>query len=108
MKFYLPEHSSELMKGGKIMHNCVGTYGRRMANGECIIVYMTDDNGKLTACLEVRDNSLVQAKLKYNKPVSLDPVINDAIIDWCKKAELKVDTADVNTNTDEKEVREAV
>lgn len=108
VKFYLPEHSSELMKGGKLMHNCVGTYGRRVANGECNIVYMTDDNGKLTACLEVRDNSLVQAKLKYNKPVSLDPVINDAIIDWCKKAKLTVDTEDVNTHTDEKEVREAV
>ncbi len=108
VKFYLPEHSMDLVKGGKIMHNCVGTYGRRMANGECNIVYMTDDKGKLTACLEVRGDRLVQAKLKYNKSVYHDPAINDAIIDWCEKTGLTVDTADVNTNTDEKEVREAV
>lgn len=108
VKFYLPEHSTELMKGGKLLHNCVGSYGGRVANGECNIVYMTDDKGKLTACLEVRGDRLVQAKLKYNKSVYHDPAINDAIVDWCEKTGLTVDTGDVAVHKDEKEVREAV
>ena len=56
---------------------------------------MTDDNGLMRACLEVRDNALVQAKLKFNKPVSEDAAINSAIRDWCRMTGLAIKTADV-------------
>ena len=56
---------------------------------------MTDDKGMLAACLEVRDNALVQAKLKYNDPVHENQAINDEILKWCRAAGLEIITKDV-------------
>ena len=94
-KFYLPNHSDELQKGSDIFHNCVRTYSRRVLEGECQIVYMSNDDGKLVACLEVKGDSLVQAKLKYNQPCYRDSAVNASILDWCKQVGLKVETHDV-------------
>lgn len=95
VKFYLPNHSNELKHGSDVFHNCVRTYSRRVLEKQCQIVYMTDDNGKLTACLEIRGNELVQAKLKYNRPVSGDSAVNGAVVDWCRKVGLRIKTYDV-------------
>ncbi|WP_292017410.1 MULTISPECIES: PcfJ domain-containing protein [unclassified Megasphaera] len=95
LQFFLPRHSHDLDSASKIFHNCVRTYSARVASRDCQIVLMTDDNGLMRACLEVRDNALVQAKLKFNKPVSEDAAINSAIRDWCRMTGLAIKTADV-------------
>ena len=94
-KFYLPHNSKELDQASQIFHNCVRTYKARVKTQQCNIVFMTDDDGSLTACLEIRDNALVQAKLRYNKPVCDDGAVNGAVIDWCRKAKLRISTSDV-------------
>lgn len=98
LKFFLPEHTKELVKASETLQNCVRTYGERVKEGVCNIVLMTDDRGKLVACLEVREGVLHQAKLKFNKEVSKDAKINAAVIDWCKKANIKIGTSDVQQN----------
>lgn len=95
VKFYLPTNSKQLVKGSEIFHNCVRTYADRVLTNICQIAYMTDDRGKLVACLEVRGNKLVQAKLKYNKPVRQDAAVNGAIVDWCQRVGLTINTSDV-------------
>ncbi|WP_080325665.1 PcfJ domain-containing protein [Anaerovibrio lipolyticus] len=96
VKFYLPHHSKELVTGSNAFHNCVKTYADRVLGGECQIAYMTDDKGKLVACLEVKKNRLVQAKLKFNKPVKQDRVVNASIVEWCEKAKLEICTCDID------------
>ena len=95
LKTFLPKHSHELDRASAEFHNCVKTYSRRVLAKECNIILMTDDKGKLLACLEVRDSALVQAKLRYNKPVALDGAVNSAVYDWCQRAGLEVKTQDV-------------
>ena len=95
VKFFLPTRNAQLQAGSKAFHNCVRTYAERVHQGVCQIVYMTDDRGKLTACLEVRDDRLVQAKLKFNKPVYEDSAVNGAVVDWCNKVGLQISTYDV-------------
>lgn len=95
LRFFVPQHSHDLDNASRIFHNCVRTYSDRVANGECQIVLMTDDEGLLKACLEIRGNALVQAKLKFNKPVSADAAVNSAIRDWCRNAGLSIRTRDV-------------
>lgn len=95
LKTFLPKHSHELDRVSAEFHNCVKTYSRRVLAKECNIVLMTDDKGKLLACLEVRDGALVQAKLRYNKRVALDGAVNSAVYDWCQRAGLEVKTQDV-------------
>ena len=95
VKFFLPTRNAELQRGSREFHNCVRTYADSVHRGECQIVYMTDDAGTLTACLEIRGDSLVQAKLRFNKPVHQDSAVNGAVIDWCARVGLRVATQDV-------------
>lgn len=90
VKFFLPQHSRELIAGSRIFHNCVRTYANRVLDRKCQIVFMTDDRGKLVACLEIRGDKLVQAKLKFNKPVATDSAVNGAVVDWCNRVGLKL------------------
>ena len=95
-KFFLPETNKDLNYTSDIMHNCVRTYADRIQLQECNVVYMTDDNGKLVACIEVRGDAIVQAKLKYNKPVKNSAEVNANIIEWAKAVNLKIDTRDIS------------
>lgn len=104
LRFYLPEHSKELMQIGDALHNCVRTYDERMLAGQSYIVPVTDDKGKLVACLEVKKNKLVQAKLKYNRPVRDDAGLNREVLAWAEKAGLKVETSDVRESLQLREV----
>lgn len=95
LRFFVPQHSHDLDRASLILHNCVKTYSDRVAKGECQIVLMTDDTGLMKACLEIRNNALVQAKLKFNRPVSEDAAVNSAIRDWCRDTGLTIRTQDV-------------
>lgn len=95
MRFYLPTHTRELRAAGEELHNCVGGYGKRILQNMCNVVFMTDDSGKLLACLEVANGRLIQAKLKFNCPVSKDARANGAVIDWCEAAGIEIATYDV-------------
>ena len=85
----------ELDHASGVFHNCVRTYSEDVRDGKCYIVLMTDHTGLMQACLEVRDGGLVQARLKYNKPVSCDGAVNGAVRDWCREAGLYIRTPDV-------------
>ena len=102
-KFFLPETNKDLIYTSKLMHNCVRTYTDSIQSQHCNIVYYTDDTGKLLACVEVRGEAVVQAKLKYNKHVAEDPAVNQAIVDWARKVGLAIKTNDVSTGSAELE-----
>lgn len=95
VNFFVPQHSIDLQITSKVMRNCVRTYSKRVLRHECYITLMTDDQGRLKACLEVRNGALVQAKLHFNRPVKEDGAVNAAVVDWCSKAGLKIDTCDI-------------
>ncbi len=107
VKFYMPETHWKLRDIGAEFHNCVGSYAQRVLKGQCCIVIMTDDDGKMMACLEVKDDRLVQAKLKFNRPVYVDMGVNTAICEWCKKTKLKINTKDVKLKYEELESKTA-
>lgn len=104
-RFFLPETNKDLIYTSKLMHNCVRTYTDSIQSQHCNIVYYTDDTGKLLACIEVRGEAVVQAKLKYNKHVAEDPAINQAILDWAKAKDLKIATADIELPSQEEDNR---
>lgn len=109
LKFFLPETAHELKSIGQKMHNCVGTYADRVLAGRCAIVAMTDDEGKLLVCIEVTDGAIRQAKLNQNRPVSANPELNAAVLDWAQKAKLKIATTDIApAKKDNKELRNAI
>ena len=91
---HVPLSANELLAVGNELHNCVGTYADKVLAHErwiCVIAKGTE----LIACLEIEENCLVQAKLKYNKSVKEDTEINDIILKWCKEARILVSTKDI-------------
>ena len=95
LKFFLPDTAWQLRDGGREFNNCVYTYAKRVKDGECQIAFMSDDKGKLVACLEIRGDKLVQAKLKFNRPVKQDDEVQQEIIKWCKVKKIKIKTSDI-------------
>ena len=86
INFFIPNHSDDLVYAGEKLHNCVGSYIKRVKDGDVHIVLMTDDFGKLIACIEVSQGKIVQAKLSRNVPAAKDAKINAEIIEWAEKA----------------------
>lgn len=95
LRLFMPNTHFQMRDAGEYLHNCVGTYAGRVLSQECMIVFVSDDVGKLVAAIEVRDGRVVQAKLKFNKPVCQDPVVNQQIIDWARSVKVEIGTADV-------------
>ena len=70
--------STELYQEGRAMHNCVGTYGRQVAEGHCYI-YSIRRNGERAATFQIikRENErveIVQIRAACNKPVPREVV----------------------------------
>ena len=107
LKFFLPKESIELVNAGVKLHNCVASYEKAMRDNSSWIVLVADDNGKLAACLEVKDKKLVQAKIDRNKTVSIDPGLNAEVLTWAAKAGLEIATNDVAIPQTEKKAAAA-
>ena len=102
MKFFLPETYYDLHAAGRELHNCVGgCYPEQMKNGQCCIVLVADDLGKLKVCIELRGKTIVQAKLFNNKPVKENFEINQTINNWAKEKQLTIGTHDIRKITQE-------
>ncbi|KLU66725.1 hypothetical protein DEAC_c13930 [Desulfosporosinus acididurans] len=95
LKFFMPKESMELLEAGHKLHNCVASYGQAMKDNSKWIVLVADDKGKLAACLEIKDNQLVQAKIDRNASVRTDSKLNSEILAWAKESGLKIETQDV-------------
>lgn len=94
LSFNIPTMRHELLYAGMKLHNCVNTYAEDCIAGKCVIV-LVKDKDKLVACLELRNNELVQAKLKLNKKLKDNEEINSGVLDWCRKTGIRINTDDV-------------
>ena len=59
------------------------------------IVLVANAKGILVCALQIKNNSIVQAKLNFNKPVKNDAEINRLVHTWAKDAELSINTTDL-------------
>ncbi|MGE1061822.1 PcfJ domain-containing protein [Megasphaera paucivorans] len=87
LEFYTPEGTHQLNAISAALHNCVKSYGDRAVKHQCIIVGVrTGDT--ILACIEVRQGTLIQAKLLQNKLASSDARMNSIICGWVQKHHL--------------------
>jgi len=70
-----PFHTSaEIIKCGKTLHMCIGTYVKKYATGQTDIYCMTVA-GKLEGAIEVCGGALIQARGDRNEDISKNPTI---------------------------------
>ncbi len=65
----VPIDVNDLIREGKDMHNCVGGYISRVADGKTDVVYIRDtaEIDKSLGTMEIKDGHIIQARGKYNK-----------------------------------------
>ena len=74
MKIVVPKKTSDLVKEGKMNHNCVGTYVKRVASGKTDVVFVRFLNHPETSyiTMEIQDGKIKQARTFANGPLDKD------------------------------------
>ena len=85
IKFVLPKYTDELEAAGRELHNCVGSYKRRVMDKESVIVFM-EQGGKRVGCIELNDEFVNQAYGPCNR--YLEGAADEAFNVWVKDNEL--------------------
>jgi hypothetical protein len=85
-KFILAPDTHYLIEVGALMNICVGSYHDYATSKYCSIVVLKE-NEKPVVCIEVRQNRLMQAKMKRNNRPTDE--YRDDVIAWCKENEIK-------------------
>jgi hypothetical protein len=91
--FKLPESTTDLKVVGAKMSICVGGYGSSAFNKHCTIVFMNNKANNTVVCLEVRNNELVQAKMKCNALPTKD--LSLIIRSWAREHGISITTRDL-------------
>ncbi|WP_346961389.1 PcfJ domain-containing protein [Clostridium sp.] len=71
-KFIYPESTQDIKDEAVCQNNCVSSYIDKVLNGECHILFLRKVNNldKSLVTIEVRNNKIVQARRKFNDPVT--------------------------------------
>ena len=85
----------EMKAIGDYMNICVGSYMESQSNNKLEIAVVEDSENNYVACLEILNQELVQAKLKYNSPLCNNTTIQNIVLSWCRLNNFKVKTKDV-------------
>ena len=89
----VPDNINDLIREGKDMHNCVGSYIKRVANGETDVVYIRDANeiDKSLGTMEIHKGHIIQARGKYNHdlPDDVQKFVNRFRVEVLEKKGLK-------------------
>ena len=82
IEFAVCTETDQLFAIGDTMHICVGSYGDKAVNKDCLIV-KGEVNGKLFACIEIRNKCLIQVKGYCNQLLKGEE--REAVIKWAKE-----------------------
>lgn len=86
---YVPESAEELENEGKALHNCIGTYVERVAEGKTLVFFvrkLESPNAPFVA-FEYCNGEVIQCRYDHNKAVDDDKIINfvDALAERLRK-----------------------
>lgn len=83
--FIYPNSTTEIKEEAVQQNNCVASYIDSVINGNCHILFLRKKNSKdeSLVTIEIRNNKIVQAKRKFNDPVTAED--QEAIDKWNEK-----------------------
>ncbi len=91
----IPRQLSEIYEEGRKLNHCVGSYAKRIVDGETVIAFLrVNDKVDQPYCtVEVRDHRIVQARGFSNREGRYIPGVTDFLKVWAKEKNLAVDVA---------------
>ena len=86
---YVPESAKDLLDEGRSLHNCIGTYVDRVAEGKTFVFFVRklDAPNEPFVAFEYANGGVVQCRYDHNKAVKDDNIINfvDAFAERLRK-----------------------
>ena len=82
LKIIYPQSPEEIVKEGQTLHHCVGSYVDRVANKECIILFLRNskDEDKPFYTMEIKQQSVAQVRgMKNGMPT---PDVQKFVEEW--------------------------
>lgn len=81
-QFIYPKSTQDIKDEAVMQNNCVASYIKDVINGDCHILFLRrkTDLDKSLCTIEVRNNKIVQAKLKFNDEIT--PELRDVVDRW--------------------------
>lgn len=78
LQVFVPENANDLRNEGRYLHNCLGTYVDRVANGKTLIFFIRriEDPTAPYIAMEYCHGKVVQVRYDYNKTVDDEKIIN--------------------------------
>ena len=82
MSIICPVTPDDIVAEGHALHHCVGGYVNRVANGECLILFLRrcEDISKPFYTIELRDRKVVQLKGMGNADAT--PEVQKFVVRW--------------------------
>lgn len=91
-------NSFECQAIGKALSICVGSYISGHDRKQFEILSVVNTQGKYIACLQISNNQLIQAKLRFNEVLHKNPVVLEVVKGYCEQFDIDIVTSDVNPN----------
>ena len=90
----VPKSQEELYEEGRVLHHCVGSYARSVAEGRSTILFIRRKDAPDTplCTVEVSKGRLVQARTKYNNQAYSVPGVKKFMYAWAKEKKIILGT----------------
>lgn len=91
----IPRQLSEIYEEGRKLNHCVGSYAKRIVDGETVIAFLRENDkvDRPYCTVEIRDRKIVQARGFSNREGRYIPGVTDFLKVWAKEKNLTVDVA---------------
>jgi hypothetical protein len=97
-RFELAKDTHQLIDVGELLNICVGSYGSDAVKKICTIVLMYEElKNEPIACIELRNDTIVQAKLAYNERPDL--TLSAVIKHWANECGINIRTNDIQNES---------
>ena len=94
-KVVVPHEVTELYEEGRKLHHCVGSYGRMVSDGKCVVAFIRRKGEEAVplCTVEICGKAIVQARGMCNKPADQMPKVKSFIKQWAKEKGLTYEAA---------------
>lgn len=94
-KVVVPHEVTELYEEGRKLHHCVGSYGRMVSDGKCVVAFIRRKGEEdIPLCtVEICKKEIVQARGMCNKSADQMPKVRSFIKQWAKEKGLTYEAA---------------
>lgn len=94
-KVVVPHEVTELYEEGRKLYHCVGSYGRMVSDGKCVVAFIRRKGEEAVplCTVEICGKAIVQARGMCNKPADQMPKVKSFIKQWAKEKGLTYEAA---------------